>query len=426
MFKDLKIRTKIMLPTILTVLIVLLSSSVYSYFFNIKTIKTAVNAYLETTAYSRAHHVETVLKIYEERAKLLTSKIWLRKHLKSYYETGEELYMINVEEILEDLQLGNPNFLHISIINPGGEVIISTDKSSLGKDLSNKDFFISGKKDYTVSQFHKPEYDGSRLHISGPLIQDGEFLGVVSVGSDGKTLESAVTEYTGLGETGEIYLINKEGYMITPSRFGGDTFLETKIDTLQANLCIEEHVVGELETGMKETPQIYFDYRGKKVLGTHAYIPKMDWCLIVETHKSEALSSTRDLLRFSIIRILIVLFIFSIVTYILAKTISRPIIALHHGTEMIQKGDLNYKVGTDTKDEIGQLSRSFDKMTVAIKESRTNIDKKVKEQTKSLVRQQEETKKSRIQLERMNDKMIGRELKMVELKKEIQELKNKN
>ena len=41
---------------------------------------------------------------------------------------------------------------------------------------------------------------------------------------------------------------------------------------------------------------------------------------------------------------------------------------------MIAKGNLNYKVGTDARDEIGDLSRAFDQMTQSLSTSMTSID----------------------------------------------------
>ncbi len=50
-----------------------------------------------------------------------------------------------------------------------------------------------------------------------------------------------------------------------------------------------------------------------------------------------------------------------------SRTIMRPIIRLHKGTEIIGAGNLDHKVGTATKDEIGQLSRAFDRMVDNLK-----------------------------------------------------------
>ncbi len=56
------------------------------------------------------------------------------------------------------------------------------------------------------------------------------------------------------------------------------------------------------------------------------------------------------------------------------RSIVQPLSALRKGTEMIAKGDLNYKVGTKANDEIGQLSRAFDNMTQSLSTSMTSID----------------------------------------------------
>ena len=55
------------------------------------------------------------------------------------------------------------------------------------------------------------------------------------------------------------------------------------------------------------------------------------------------------------------------------RSIVKPLHALHKGAEKIGLGDLDYKVATDAKDEIGQLSRAFDEMTENLKHTTTSI-----------------------------------------------------
>jgi PAS domain S-box-containing protein len=57
------------------------------------------------------------------------------------------------------------------------------------------------------------------------------------------------------------------------------------------------------------------------------------------------------------------------------RAITRPLLALRKGTEIIAQGDFAYKVGTKARDEIGQLSRSFDKMTKSLSTSMTSVEK---------------------------------------------------
>jgi signal transduction histidine kinase len=54
------------------------------------------------------------------------------------------------------------------------------------------------------------------------------------------------------------------------------------------------------------------------------------------------------------------------------RSIVEPLRILQNGARMIGRGNLNYKVGTDAKDEIGELSRAFDKMSENLKKSTTS------------------------------------------------------
>ncbi len=55
------------------------------------------------------------------------------------------------------------------------------------------------------------------------------------------------------------------------------------------------------------------------------------------------------------------------------RSIARPIAKLEEDTQIIGSGNLDHKVGTTAKDEIGQLSRAFDEMTVDLKETTASI-----------------------------------------------------
>ncbi len=61
-------------------------------------------------------------------------------------------------------------------------------------------------------------------------------------------------------------------------------------------------------------------------------------------------------------------------SFLVTRSITRPLHALHKGTEIIARGNLDYKVGTRAQDEIGQLSRAFDQMTLNLTSSMTSID----------------------------------------------------
>ena len=56
------------------------------------------------------------------------------------------------------------------------------------------------------------------------------------------------------------------------------------------------------------------------------------------------------------------------------RSIVEPLKALHKGTEIIGQGNLDHRVGTDARDEIGQLSRAFDQMIADMKKTTVSVD----------------------------------------------------
>jgi len=70
------------------------------------------------------------------------------------------------------------------------------------------------------------------------------------------------------------------------------------------------------------------------------------------------------------------------VIFLLSRAITRPILALTKGAEVIAKGELDYHIKADTGDEIQQLAEQFNDMAKTLKESYTNLELKVEDRTK--------------------------------------------
>jgi len=79
----------------------------------------------------------------------------------------------------------------------------------------------------------------------------------------------------------------------------------------------------------------------------------------------------------------------AIVSFLINRGVVKPIRKLHEGTEIVSTGNLDYKVGTMAKDEVGQLSRAFDRMTLQLKESFAGLRKEITERKQAEERLQE-------------------------------------
>jgi HAMP domain-containing protein len=119
-------------------------------------------------------------------------------------------------------------------------------------------------------------------------------------------------------------------------------------------------------------------------------------------HNSSELSSEKTLQKSALFisLLLTVLFLFILIILLWNYLSVVPQIAkLEEGLEVLGTGNLDHKVGTDAKDEVGQLSRSFDQMTSSLKKLTVTREelmkeiverKRINEQIESLNRLKEE------------------------------------
>jgi len=89
--------------------------------------------------------------------------------------------------------------------------------------------------------------------------------------------------------------------------------------------------------------------------------------MVAKIDASEAFASANNLRNLVLILVVALFLIGIFVAISVSKSISDPIRSLHKGVEIIGRGNLDYKVGTEAKDEIGRLGRAFDLMTENLK-----------------------------------------------------------
>ncbi|MDM8563165.1 PAS domain-containing protein, partial [Candidatus Marithioploca araucensis] len=238
--------------------------------------------------------------------------------------------------------------------------------------IANAEIFAHGKEGVYISDIHVSTMTGTKvMSISVPIIANSEFAGIMIVNIDVKKELYKITSSHKHGQTDEVYIINKEGYMITPSRFMDDTFLKLKVDSLGARKCLG---LFEKEEEMEPAKtSIYEDYRGELVIGTYRVIKDMDWCLLAETDVKEEFVLVNRLVRFMSLFFVVLLGVSGFITFFTAKNITRPILKLYRRAEEIEKGNWNYQVIVDTQDEIGQFSRAFDSMTARLKNTQDEL-----------------------------------------------------
>jgi nitrogen fixation/metabolism regulation signal transduction histidine kinase len=110
------------------------------------------------------------------------------------------------------------------------------------------------------------------------------------------------------------------------------------------------------------------------------------------------------------------------VALIMLRSLLDPLGVLLHAAINVRNGNLSERVHISSVNEFGELADAFNDMLVQLQELNSGLDEKVQQKTKDLDLTIKELNTQKVDLEKLNAFMVDRELKMVELKKEIEQL----
>jgi len=405
-----------------TVLFALFISIIGAY-VNFESRKALINDadnLVKVTSEIKTQHVESYLESQKELVVMLGAASIFRDYLKE--STSTVNYPVLKQKVVDRFERtlsGDKNINEVFIMKPNALVAVSSDPKHEGVDKSNDFFFTKGKlgpylKDIYFSEVSKQRSWG----LAAPIADEktGELYGVVALRLNTDSLYKILQIKSSIGETGEEFLVNKNRTFITPSRFLGDSVILSKsINTENVTECFNKKD--------NSSAADHLDYRNVATIGAHSYIPEMEWCLITKFDKSEVYKPIYKVNAVFAISTIVGILLFILTGSLISNSITKPIEELQKGVEIIQKGNLEYKVGTNLKNEIGQLSRQFDVMTQSIKQSRTEIDKKVEEQTKEIVEKSTDLQKQQTAILNILDDAEKEKTRSEQLAADLQKFK---
>ncbi|MEM4266751.1 MAG: ATP-binding protein, partial [Candidatus Nanoarchaeia archaeon] len=195
----------------------------------------------------------------------------------------------------------------------------------------------------------------------------GELVGVIVGVVDPNRISEVMLETSGLGKTGETYLVNKFNYVVT----------ELKNKKSAVDIALYSNVVKDCLKGNAGF-SLYENYVNKPVVGFYRWIPNLEVCLLAEMDQEEAFEPVSNLKKnVTTLSILIILGV-SLLAILFSGTLTKPISQLHKATEQLMKGDFTAKTNIKSGDEIEDLGRAFNKTVDTLKvidEERKQIDK---------------------------------------------------
>ena len=302
----------------------------------------------------------------------------------------------------------------------------------LGKISAGRDIRIAEELNVPIIYFAAPIYNNS-----------GKPIGVVTARYNPKKISELINSFKEQEEDKEeleIILINSENNIIASTDpYHEGKILEEKIFNLSSvqqakegkNGIIEEYYPPKKRNALISfvSEKGFFDFTGN------------GWTLITINNKEKALAPITNFRNQIFIFSVFILFISVITGLFYGKTISKSIEKLTDVAQKIAAGDIKQRAVIESKDEMGYLANVFNQMIEKIekdqkdlKEAEEKLEIRVKERIlelgtlkdnleKIVTEKTEGLQKNVDELERFKSLAVGRELKMVELKKEVMELK---
>lgn len=252
-----------------------------------------------------------------------------------------------------------------------------------------------------ISDFeYSPQMKAHVAFIAAPVYQGGKVVGVVAFQLGNGAIAGIVNNYTGLGSTGETLAGSRVGDEITfvaPTRHDPGAAFVRKIKMGgETGLALQRAVRGQRGGG------VFRDYRGVETVGAWSYLPSLRWGLVVKIDADEAYAPLERYRRATVILGLALVAAVVIAAGILARSISRPLVALTRAAALIAGGDLKQRVPEAGADEIGKLSRAFNRMTGELSGLYETVEEKVRVRTRELQAANEELERLREQAEAAN------------------------
>ena len=255
---------------------------------------------------------------------------------------------------------------NVVITDDAGGILFSLERLLTEQNASEDSRFVRAISGENFAEFG-PSTRGSSIYAAAPVNNgpDTDPIGAVIITSSTDSIDHTLLDRSGLGNTGEVYLVDYNYAMISESRFIRDVQYIQTVYTLGAKNCVER---------MEQTVGTYPDYRGIQILG--ATYCADGFVLLAEIDEEEMLEPVQVLQESMLVIGSAIVPAMAAVAFVISRKISGPIVRLRDAANQIESGRLDVVTGINSADEVGQLSSAFDSMAGRLRKQAAAIRQK--------------------------------------------------
>ncbi|MCC7166017.1 MAG: diguanylate cyclase [Rhodospirillales bacterium] len=201
-----------------------------------------------------------------------------------------------------------------------------------------------------------PSQPGTERHFAiRASIQAGSRLEIVFPAS---VLQEIFVNHPDLGQSGETFLADEEGYFVTKARYESTQGNSRPIDARPMRSCLSR-VSSEV---------LDLDYRDVHIIHGFRFVPEIGGgCIMAHIDQHEAFAELGAMKWRVVLATLAFLALAVATARIIAGRIARPILSLTAATRAIIAGKYGVRTEESGPAEIGELARSFNQMLERLK-----------------------------------------------------------
>jgi len=342
-----------------------ISPILFSYYFISAESKTLLHdnsiSILNDIAILQHKRIRQLLVSKKESVNLIASRTQLRLIVERIQKIDSTENLNQLLKILEDAKNSVSNIKKLSIISLERNILVTTDIELTPQHQDTFTYSNKTKDDFFNIQIFRGNQGGLIIGFLENLYIEDKLIGYISVEFSSQELLNIISDYTGLGHTGEVVLAGKdtEGNTIflTPTRHNKNSAFNIIIPKDKIDIPIIFSMKGESAI-LKD----YVDYRSVPVLAISHHIPEVSWGMIVKIDSNEAFEKLDSLLSFMLQLTILLISIAIVISVFLSKKLSGPIQALQKVVIGINRGEINLRAAKTKLFEINELGQSFNKM----------------------------------------------------------------
>lgn len=263
-------------------------------------------------------------------------------------------YNLNGEIVNELLMNDNENSFETYIVNKDGIVVASNLPSSIGTDVSDREYFVEVKKSKNIyiSNVLVAITTGKTMSaIAQPIIdENGEFLGMVGRDINTSYYKEALKDFVNKSAT--IFIIDNNRKLLYHDN---DKLIgkENNIEVINKILLDKNNESGIIE----------YELDGKNMISTYGTIGEFGWKIFCSGEKSVLFRAVINMKVMTIGALLIIIIMATIITIYYTKNTISPIMVLVNKLKLIAQGDFTVRVDSlQTGCEIDLLLNNFNSM----------------------------------------------------------------